>query len=101
VRLSAKNAVLIVEFARESRAKGKDVLDAVVAGTRLRFRPILMTSFDFIGGVLPLVLASGAGAVSRPWVGASVFPGGINRWTQGVAIQTQCRERIYIERTFQ
>jgi hydrophobe/amphiphile efflux-1 (HAE1) family protein len=75
VGLSAKNAILIVEFARESRAKGKGVLDAVIEGSRLRFRPILMTSFTFIGGVLPLVLASGAGAVSRQSVGAAVFAG--------------------------
>jgi HAE1 family hydrophobic/amphiphilic exporter-1 len=75
VGLSAKNAILIVEFARESRSKGKGVLDATIEAARLRFRPILMTSFAFILGVLPLVTASGAGAVSRQSVGTAVFAG--------------------------
>jgi len=75
VGLSAKNAILIVEFARDMRAKGKDMLDAAVEGSRLRFRPILMTSFAFIFGVLPLVVATGAGAVSRQAVGTAVCGG--------------------------
>jgi len=75
VGLSAKNAILIVEFARDMRAKGKGVLDAAVEGSRLRFRPILMTSFAFIFGVLPLVVATGAGAVSRQAVGTAVCGG--------------------------
>jgi HAE1 family hydrophobic/amphiphilic exporter-1 len=75
VGLSAKNAILIVEFARDLRAKGMGVLEAAVEASRLRFRPILMTSFSFILGVLPLVTATGAGAVSRQSVGMAVFAG--------------------------
>ncbi|HMK35905.1 MAG TPA: multidrug efflux RND transporter permease subunit [Desulfomonilaceae bacterium] len=86
VGLSAKNAILIVEFARESRAKGKSVLEAVVEAATLRFRPILMTSFAFIGGVLPLVVASGAGAVSRQSVGAAVFAGMISVTVLGIFV---------------
>ena len=65
IALSAKNAILIVEMAREGRAAGKDMIDAVVNASKARFRPIIMTSFTFILGVLPLVLASGAGASAR------------------------------------
>ncbi|MFH0824391.1 MAG: multidrug efflux RND transporter permease subunit [Pseudomonadota bacterium] len=72
VGLSAKNAILVVEFAREKQAAGWSVLEAAVEGARLRFRAILMTSFAFIIGVLPLVVASGAGAVSRQAVGTAV-----------------------------
>jgi hydrophobic/amphiphilic exporter-1 (mainly G- bacteria), HAE1 family len=86
VGLSAKNAILVVEFARDSRAKGKGVLEAVAEGSSLRFRPILMTSFSFIGGVLPLVLASGAGAVSRQSVGAAVFAGMLGVTILGILI---------------
>ncbi|MCX5873018.1 MAG: multidrug efflux RND transporter permease subunit [Deltaproteobacteria bacterium] len=75
VGLSAKNAILIVEFAREMRIKGKGVIEATVEGSKLRFRPILMTSFAFILGVVPLVVASGAGAVSRQALGTAVFAG--------------------------
>jgi HAE1 family hydrophobic/amphiphilic exporter-1 len=73
--LSAKNAILIVEFARELRGRGRDVLAAALEGARSRFRPILMTSFAFILGVLPLVLASGAGASARKSIGIAVFTG--------------------------
>jgi hydrophobic/amphiphilic exporter-1 (mainly G- bacteria), HAE1 family len=73
--LSAKNAILIVEFARELRGQGRDVLAAALEGARSRFRPILMTSFAFILGVLPLVLASGAGASARKSIGITVFTG--------------------------
>jgi hydrophobic/amphiphilic exporter-1 (mainly G- bacteria), HAE1 family len=72
VGLSAKNAILVVEFAREKRAEGKSALEAAVEGARLRFRAILMTSFAFIVGVLPLVFATGAGAASRQAIGAAV-----------------------------
>ena len=75
VGLSAKNAILIVEFARDTRAKGKGPVEAVIEASRLRFRPILMTAFSFIFGVLPLVAATGAGAVSRVSVGTVVFAG--------------------------
>jgi HAE1 family hydrophobic/amphiphilic exporter-1 len=73
--LSAKNAILIVEFARQLRAGGKPILDCAVEAARARFRPILMTSFAFILGVVPLVLASGAGASARRSIGITVFTG--------------------------
>jgi HAE1 family hydrophobic/amphiphilic exporter-1 len=75
IALSAKNAILIVEFARELRAEGKDLLESAVEAARARFRPILMTSFAFILGVLPLVLATGAGANARASIGITVFTG--------------------------
>jgi len=84
VGLSAKNAILIVEFARDLRAKGQGVLEAAIESSRLRFRPILMTSLAFILGVLPLVTATGAGAVSRQSVGAAVFAGMIGVTALGV-----------------
>jgi HAE1 family hydrophobic/amphiphilic exporter-1 len=73
--LSAKNAILIVEFARELRAEGRAIQDAALEAARARFRPILMTSFAFILGVAPLVLASGAGASARVSIGITVFTG--------------------------
>jgi HAE1 family hydrophobic/amphiphilic exporter-1 len=75
VALAAKNAILIVEFVRDERAKGMGLLEAAVEGAKIRFRPIIMTSFAFILGVYPLVVASGAGAVSRRSVGTAVFSG--------------------------
>jgi multidrug efflux pump subunit AcrB len=75
VGLAAKNAILIVEFAREQHAAGKDARVSALEACRLRLRPILMTSFAFIGGVVPLILASGAGAEMRRNLGIAVFSG--------------------------
>jgi HAE1 family hydrophobic/amphiphilic exporter-1 len=75
IALASKNAILIVEYARDKRAEGMAIGDAAIEAARLRFRPILMTSFSFILGVLPLVLASGAGASARKSIGISVFSG--------------------------
>jgi len=76
IALSAKNAILIVEVARERRIlDGKPIIEAAVEAARVRFRPILMTSFAFILGVVPLVLATGAGANARRSIGIAVFSG--------------------------
>ena len=75
IGLAAKNAILIVEFAVQSQAGGASLFDAVTTAARLRLRPILMTSFAFMLGVLPLLLSSGAGAVSRHEIGTGVIGG--------------------------
>jgi hydrophobic/amphiphilic exporter-1 (mainly G- bacteria), HAE1 family len=75
IALASKNAILIVEFARELRAKGRTTIEAAVEASRLRFRPILMTSFAFIFGIFPLVGATGAGAAARQSLGTAVFGG--------------------------
>ena len=75
IGLAAKNAILIVEFARAERARGKSLVDAALEGARLRLRPILMTSFAFILGCVPLWTAEGAGAVSRQIIGTAVIGG--------------------------
>lgn len=75
IGLASKNAILIVEFAKQQQDQGKDSWDAAVTAAKLRLRPILMTSFAFILGVMPLVLASGAGAEMRQSLGTAVFSG--------------------------
>jgi HAE1 family hydrophobic/amphiphilic exporter-1 len=75
IALSAKNAILIVEFARHLRVQGVGIAEAAVETARLRFRPIMMTSFAFIPGVVPLVIATGASASARCSLGIAVFSG--------------------------
>jgi HAE1 family hydrophobic/amphiphilic exporter-1 len=75
VGLSAKNAILIVEFARQAQEQGASAEDAAVRAARTRLRPILMTSFAFILGVVPLVVATGAGSEMRQSLGTAVFAG--------------------------
>jgi len=75
IALASKNAILIVEYARDLRNEGRSIIDASVEASRLRFRPILMTSFAFILGVFPLVIADGAGAAGQRALGTAVFGG--------------------------
>ncbi|MES2024785.1 MAG: efflux RND transporter permease subunit [Pseudomonadota bacterium] len=75
VGLSAKNAILIIEFAKDLQAQGKGLIEATLEAVHLRFRPIIMTSLAFILGVLPLVLASGAGSASQRAIGTGVMSG--------------------------
>ncbi len=75
VGLSAKNAILIVEFARELEFAGRTPMQAAIEASRLRLRPILMTSLAFVMGVLPLVLSTGAGSEMRKAMGVAVFAG--------------------------
>ena len=84
IGLAAKNAILIVEFATELRAHGMTIREAAVEAARERFRPILMTSFAFILGVAPLMIAGGAGAGSRHSLGTGVFAGMLTATTVGV-----------------
>src|SRR5215203_7091353 len=75
IGLACKNAILIVEFARELHLQGRSVIDSALEASRIRLRPILMTSFAFIMGVIPLVFSSGAGAEMRHAMGIAVFSG--------------------------
>jgi multidrug efflux pump len=86
VGLASKNAILIVEFAEQERKSGHPRRDATLNACRLRLRPILMTSFAFILGVVPLVIAEGAGAEMRRTLGTAVFSGMLGVTVFGVLL---------------
>uniref|UniRef100_UPI00261A761D efflux RND transporter permease subunit n=1 Tax=uncultured Desulfobulbus sp. TaxID=239745 RepID=UPI00261A761D len=90
IGLSAKNAILIVEFAKMEYEKGRPLIEATLEGARLRLRPILMTSFAFILGCVPLALASGAGAISRQVMGNAVIGGMVAATCLGVLLIPVC-----------
>ena len=90
IGLTAKNAILIVEFAVTSSEGGKSLHNAVLEAARLRFRPILMTSFAFILGVLPMVVSSGAGANARHAIGTGVVGGMLSAAVLGVLLIPVC-----------
>jgi HAE1 family hydrophobic/amphiphilic exporter-1 len=86
IGLAAKNAILIVEFARMKIGEGLSAVDAALEAAKLRFRPILMTAFAFILGVTPLLTASGAGAEARKVMGMTVFAGMLVATALGVVL---------------
>jgi len=86
VGLLGKNAVLIVEFAVQKQHQGASVIDAAIEGAKVRFRPILMTSFAFVAGLIPLVFAHGAGAVGNKTIGSSALGGMLFGTVFGVII---------------
>ena len=86
IGLLGKNAVLIVEFAVQKRAEGATILNAAIEGAKVRFRPILMTSFAFVAGLIPLIIATGAGAIGNRTIGASALGGMLFGTIFGVVI---------------
>jgi HAE1 family hydrophobic/amphiphilic exporter-1 len=86
IGLLGKNAVLIVEFAVQKRAEGATILNAAIEGAKVRFRPILMTSFAFVAGLIPLIIATGAGAIGNRTIGASALGGMLFGTLFGVVI---------------
>jgi multidrug efflux pump len=86
IGLSAKNAILIIEFAHSMRLQGKPLIDATLEACRMRLRPVLMTSIAFVFGVLPLALSSGAGGNSRQAIGTGVMGGMIGATVLGLLL---------------